>query len=357
MPEFLMPILYANLTPFLAMIFLLILVTYHPTQNMKQTRTFQFAAILEIFMIIMISCDFAVSLLGPNALVELRRFSSFCNFSLSPLIPLLLYKIFHPERSTQWLYAPFALNFVVCLLSPFNGIVFNISDVNTYGRGALFMVPFITTIFYMGILILQREFRYKRNKQIERLFLLGCVMIFALGMSLEVFFAFSFLTWDFSALCLFAYYLLLCIHSAIIDPLTGAFNRIKYYKMLASYEQKISFSIAMLDINDFKIVNDTQGHEAGDHFLIEFVSLLEHCLSSSVTIYRIGGDEFMLLSKKLKAAQLEEKVKFAKQQANKQKMDFAYGVCDYQPVDNISDLLELVDKKMYENKKITKEKA
>lgn len=348
-------VIYANLAPLLSVFFLLALVSYHPTQNRKQTRTFQLAACIEIFMIFIISFDYLFGNIESSQVVPYRQFTSFWNFAMSPLIPLLLYKIFHPDVSSKLLYLPFALNFIICFISIFNGIVFFITNVNTYARGPLFIIPFMSTIFYMGNLIFQREYRYKRNKQIERWLLLASVCVMVFGMILEIVFAFSFLTWDFSILCLFSYYLLLCIHSAILDPLTGSFNRIKYYKMLSSYEHHKNFVIAMLDINDFKLVNDTQGHEAGDRFLIAFVELIEHSLASYASIYRIGGDEFILISRKLNVAQMEEKLLKMKVTANEQQMDFAYGICNYQLNEDVSDLIIEVDKRMYENKKKCKQ--
>ena len=77
------------------------------------------------------------------------------------------------------------------------------------------------------------------------------------------------------------------------DPLTGAYNR-RYY------EEVIRTSIgpagiALMDVDDFKICNDTYGHHAGDVALETAASAIQSCIRSSDLLIRYGGDEFLLV--------------------------------------------------------------
>ena len=77
------------------------------------------------------------------------------------------------------------------------------------------------------------------------------------------------------------------------DALTGASNR-RYF------EDKLKKShapagVAMIDLDDFKVYNDTCGHDAGDMVLVTVVDVIRHCIRKSDVLVRYGGDEFLLV--------------------------------------------------------------
>lgn len=88
--------------------------------------------------------------------------------------------------------------------------------------------------------------------------------------------------------------------SARTDPLTKLNNRLGFNEMLDSYLKMVSnkqhsLVIMMLDLDKFKQVNDTFGHEAGDFVLIQTTSRLKHAVRGNDYIARLGGDEFVIL--------------------------------------------------------------
>ncbi len=91
-------------------------------------------------------------------------------------------------------------------------------------------------------------------------------------------------------------------HESLHDPLTGLPNRSRFLRDVArSIEEAQStgetFAVALLDLNDFKEVNDTLGHHNGDLLLAQVASrLLAALLSDRVLVARLGGDEFALLT-------------------------------------------------------------
>lgn len=87
---------------------------------------------------------------------------------------------------------------------------------------------------------------------------------------------------------------------AITDPLTQLYNR-RYFSDIANnsffhalrYKQPLS--IIMLDIDEFKKINDTYGHSAGDRVIVSCARILEVCSRQSDTVARYGGEEFIIL--------------------------------------------------------------
>jgi diguanylate cyclase (GGDEF)-like protein/PAS domain S-box-containing protein len=90
-------------------------------------------------------------------------------------------------------------------------------------------------------------------------------------------------------------------HQALHDPLTGLANRALFEDRLTQAKARIRrqgghCALLLLDLDDFKGVNDTQGHLAGDDLLIEVARRLESVARSSDTLCRFGGDEFLYLA-------------------------------------------------------------
>lgn len=84
--------------------------------------------------------------------------------------------------------------------------------------------------------------------------------------------------------------------SAEVDELTGIFNRLKLNQVLAQYGQnQLKASIVLFDLDKFKLINDTYGHDVGDEALRRFASVIRENLKGRDYVFRLGGDEFMAL--------------------------------------------------------------
>ena len=79
------------------------------------------------------------------------------------------------------------------------------------------------------------------------------------------------------------------------DPLTGLANRHALQAQFDLLKKLGPLSIAFIDLDDFKNVNDTLGHRSGDEVLLQLSQRLHESCPPEVTIGRIGGDEFILL--------------------------------------------------------------
>ncbi|SDP32461.1 diguanylate cyclase (GGDEF) domain-containing protein [Actinopolyspora xinjiangensis] len=89
-------------------------------------------------------------------------------------------------------------------------------------------------------------------------------------------------------------------HQASHDPLTGLANRTLLYERLSesirrNRETHYPFGLLYLDLDGFKMVNDTFGHAAGDALLRDVADRLRECVRAADTVARLGGDEFAVL--------------------------------------------------------------
>ncbi len=88
--------------------------------------------------------------------------------------------------------------------------------------------------------------------------------------------------------------------TSITDPLTGLWNRKMSDEMLErvddeSRRYKKNYSVILLDIDFFKKINDTYGHQAGDKVLVEFSKIVEQNTRKSDMVFRWGGEEFLVI--------------------------------------------------------------
>lgn len=89
-------------------------------------------------------------------------------------------------------------------------------------------------------------------------------------------------------------------HQAFHDLLTGLPNRALFVDRLRTAcrranRRKEALAVLFMDLNDFKLVNDTMGHEAGDFVLTGVAARIQHCVRHQDTVARLGGDEFTVL--------------------------------------------------------------
>jgi diguanylate cyclase (GGDEF)-like protein/PAS domain S-box-containing protein len=91
------------------------------------------------------------------------------------------------------------------------------------------------------------------------------------------------------------------LHDAFHDSLTGLPNRalfIDHLKLAVNHRRRrkgFLFAVLFIDLDRFKVINDSLGHLAGDEFLVAIARRLESCLRDGDTIARLGGDEFTIL--------------------------------------------------------------
>jgi diguanylate cyclase (GGDEF)-like protein len=95
---------------------------------------------------------------------------------------------------------------------------------------------------------------------------------------------------------------------AYFDPVTGLQNRHAAMELLAGLagEPSTRFSVLLLDLDDFKLVNDTMGHAAGDALLGQLGGALQQAFGATGKVFRLGGDEFVAVIRSRRAGESAE---------------------------------------------------
>lgn len=151
---------------------------------------------------------------------------------------------------------------------------------------------------------------------------------------------------------------------SITDTLTGAFNRRSAYKILARHieiarREKSSFTICYMDIDGLKTVNDTYGHVMGDTMIKTVADFIKNNIRASDFLFRMGGDEFLILLPKIKIQDFSNLIARIKIKLDQQKImdipiDFSFGFCEFSGEENAilgcETLINKADANMYEEK-------
>lgn len=149
---------------------------------------------------------------------------------------------------------------------------------------------------------------------------------------------------------------------AAIDPLTELFNRHKFVNLyraqaMAMSQQNQATSLLMVDIDHFKSINDTHGHNIGDLVLVATAKLLKHSVRNIDIIGRWGGEEFVILlpTVDLETAQLiAEKIRLNIQQhkfINNIDVTISIGIHQINYVDELEESVARADQALYNAKK------
>lgn len=146
----------------------------------------------------------------------------------------------------------------------------------------------------------------------------------------------------------------------MVDPLTNLWNR-SYIMQKKNYERKgENIVIVMLDIDDFKQVNDRYGHAVGDEVLIRFAGMMRDKFRSTDGLVRWGGEEFVIVLHGVMAAEAQKLLEiFIEQVAGtpitygsiKLRITVTAGICYLERGMTILDAIDVADSRMYYGKK------
>ena len=152
---------------------------------------------------------------------------------------------------------------------------------------------------------------------------------------------------------------------AMVDPLTGLYNRRFAEQRLAaevarSERKGHPLTVLTVDLNNFKQINDTYGHPAGDQVLLEFAARLNHVIRGSDLAVRLGGDEFLVLLPECTLEQLQLVLgRLGSLEVNwlgqKIPVSFSAGWKEYEMGDRPEELLACADQALYARKRASRE--
>lgn len=150
------------------------------------------------------------------------------------------------------------------------------------------------------------------------------------------------------------------------DMLSGTYNRNAFVQKSIYFEGTFhNLAVLICDIDGLKLINDTLGHNAGDELIRTTATILKQCCSSSIAIYRLGGDEFLIFLPELKSEtdikplvdNIRQAIVLHNQTNFALPLSLSLGWAlpeDTQPT--LADLINLADNRMYQEKRTLKEK-
>ncbi len=153
------------------------------------------------------------------------------------------------------------------------------------------------------------------------------------------------------------------------DQLTGLANRHHFEDhfaraMASSKRRNNKMALLYMDLNDFKTINDTQGHQMGDHVLVSVAAIIMNMIRVDDVACRFGGDEFIILLENIHHAKNAKRVMNGIQnllsevsylEGENVKISASIGYSIYPDEgDSLSSLLKCADKKMYDVKRSSK---
>ncbi len=154
--------------------------------------------------------------------------------------------------------------------------------------------------------------------------------------------------------------------SATRDPLTGIYNKKYFYERLkeeVGYSKRHQYFLAVIifDIDHFKLVNDTYGHQAGDMVLCALSETVKSMIRNEDIFCRYGGEEFTIITRGISPNDVFRFCERMRKHIEKQKISFkdeyihitasfGYAVIPNEPIKDFEQLIEIADKALYESK-------
>ncbi|WP_430009176.1 diguanylate cyclase [Methylophaga lonarensis] len=148
---------------------------------------------------------------------------------------------------------------------------------------------------------------------------------------------------------------------SIQDQLTGLLNRHGLHEAFASELARSTrshhtFSLLMIDIDHFKLINDRFGHDAGDLIIANFAKLLTTMVRQHDVVGRWGGEEFMIICPETPLAGARQLAEDLRTNVHKQtfkpngQITVSIGIAEYQPGESIEECIKRADKALYQAK-------
>lgn len=259
---------------------------------------------------------------------------------------------------------PYGAYALLVIASTWTGYLFAVDSNGIYMRGDGFWILVLTAYGYfiaaLGIVVARRNLLKPADR---RALVMFGVLPFVGGL-IQIHFYGTAVVWNMVTLALLIIYVDILSGDLDSDVLTGVANRRKLASVLKAYRKEASDKILggiLIDINAFKAINDTYGHKVGDEILLEVADTLNRSIYRTDHIFRLGGDEFLVLAVLTKEAHLNaivdkihENLAFTNQRLGHDfTISLSCGANTWQvkQLPPMVDLLSDLDAKMYEEKR------
>ncbi|MCR5663965.1 MAG: GGDEF domain-containing protein [Oscillospiraceae bacterium] len=287
-----------------------------------------------------------------------RPLLTYSMYTIYPIILLILMQITVTEQMTKktffLLLIPEFISIPLYFTSMLTHMVCWFSEDNRYHPGPLRLWPYAIFGLYTLIFLIHNIRYFRHSNHISRVSVLFIVIGPVLGV---VYYKYFETDYDYSALfasAILLYYIYLYIHMAKIDPLTKLLNRQSYYQEMNVNARSIT-GVASVDMNELKYLNDNFGHEAGDEALKTVAEVMRQHCGNNGSVFRIGGDEFIILYANSDEAEISAAIDRMRQKMAETPYTCAFGFAMKKKGSSVYDTVLKADEMMYADKEAIKQ--
>ena len=273
-------------------------------------------------------------------------------YSIYPMIIIVIMFITSDNMKKKWFFI-LLIPEMICVplfyTSQWTHIVFYYHESNHYAGGLVPKLPYFLFVFYVIVFLVHNLIYLRFSSRVDRtiaFYISICPLAGAIGFMLLG------IDKDYSALFtsgMLLYFTYLYIHMAKKDPLTNLYNRQSYYQDIEINTKYIT-GVVSIDMNDLKYLNDTFGHQAGDDALKTVARIIRGNCGKSATVYRVGGDEFMIFYVRTSENVICNDIEAMRTEMSKTEYVCAFGYEMIARTKDIRDAIRVSDQLMYDNK-------
>lgn len=266
------------------------------------------------------------------------------------LVVITCFLVVNNRAFSKKIRIEFYISFVLCLYLSLSAEYFNVDSMSqTQFTNTLLMVTGVVTRVAVIGLFVHLFLKVKRDS-VDYIFAGVMILILFIAIASEGLASDKEAVADTLSviICILYYYGVMQTYKK--DNLTGLPIRHSLNYEMEDIAGK-EYNVVLIDVDNFKLINDRYGHEKGDETLVAVVKAINKNLLPGSRMYRYGGDEFVIISRKVSVDKLASSLDAANEYLSENDMHFSYGISVHKPGDDGSVAITEADEKMYDNKK------
>ena len=338
-------------------VYLIIFMASNDAYDHRINTLFSFSLTLLLCLTVSDNLDYYFSrLTTPN---PLHKYVLMLGYILR--VMLLMSAVFilrHNEltrRMKLLLWLPVIADVLVVMSQLFGDTLFTIDENNGIHKYLLSYVPHAASLVYFFTVLVIAVKRHRKGNRQEALIIYVMLAAVMGAVVSEIILKTRGILISAISLMLAFYYLYLHMEHFKRDTLTGTLNRMSFFADMKRFRPESITALCELDMNDLKRINDVQGHAEGDKAIRTIADTVMKCLPGGSYLYRLGGDEFAVLFMNTDRDRVEAAVSRIRTELSKTPYVCAMGVAYWSSGSSFSEIYNLADMNMYEDKRRLKE--
>ena len=328
--------------------------------NHTVDRSARHAFLCNLVVLTLIAIADWINIVPAHGIESMRTFhlvSMSLTFAVAPVLPVIIANTIFPERNARIVFFILAGYALFELSNIFFPTVFVVDASNNYARGPLYWVymsSYFVSSVYLTIESIKASTTYQAASTISVVAILLCMLG---GVAIQIVNPALRMSWPAAIMAVVLYFQFYTEMTLRTDALTMLLNRHGYEEFLD--HPSLPCIVVLVDVDDFKHVNDTYGHEYGDVALHTIAQSIRKSFGNSGLCYRIGGDEFAVIVTK-ESANMESLIKkldrtVAKaRDADTRLPGVSVGYAEAPTNTDVHEAINKADSSMYANKRAKK---